>query len=171
MSEIRRVGPDYAETLAVLCATTFAEAYREEHSAEDIRAYCAANYTADAAAAALADPDTVCKVAFGKDGAAVGYYLLKHHDCPVALAGGSSELKQIYILAREFGSGVGRSLFDDAVDCVRDAGRRWIWLSVSDRNHRAQAFYRKLAFEPVGAGPVLEVGSDRLTSTMMAREA
>jgi hypothetical protein len=49
------------------------------------------------------------------------------------------------------------------------AGGSWIWQSVSDRNRRAQSFYRKLAFEPLGAGPVLDVGSDRLTSTIMAR--
>lgn len=170
MTEIRRVGPDFAPRLEALWTTTFEQAYREEHSAEDIRAYCAANYTVDTAEAALADPNAVCKVAFEDDGAAVGYYLLKHHDCPAPLAGGSSELKQIYILARAYGSGVGRSLFDDAVDCVRDAGRSWMWLSVSDRNLRAQAFYRKLAFERLGPGPVFDVGTDRLTSTMMARE-
>lgn len=168
--EIRRVGPDFAPQLAALWATTFEQAYREEHSADDIRAYCAANFTVEAANAALSDPDTVCKMAFGHNGAEVGYYLLKHHECPVPLAGGSSELKQIYILAREYGTGVGRSLFDDAVRCVRDGGRSWIWLGVSDRNLRAQAFYRKLSFDPLGSGPVFDVGTDRLTSTLMARK-
>jgi len=169
VTDKRRVGPDFAAQLAALWSTTFEQAYRDEHSAENIRAYCAANYTVDAARAALTDPSTVCKVAFDQD-AAVGFFVLKHQECPVPLAGGSSELKQIYILASEYGSGLGRSLFADAVSCVRNAGRSWIWLSVSDRNRRAQAFYRKLAFEPLGPGPVFEVGSDRLTSTMMARK-
>ena len=98
MTEICQVGPEYAPRLAALWTTTFEQAYHEEHSAEDIRAYCTANYTVDAARDALADADVVCKVAFGNEGEAVGYYLLKHHECPVPLAGGSSELKQIYIL-------------------------------------------------------------------------
>lgn len=169
MIELRRVDPSFAPDLAELWSTTFEEAYKDEHSAENIRAYCAANYTVDAAEAVLSDPRVFCRVAF-RDRTALGFHLVKHHDCPAPLAGGSSELKQLYIRAGEYGSGVGRRLMDDAMGCVRNAGRSWIWLSVSDRNHRARSFYRKLAFKPLGKGPVFEVGTERLTSTIMARE-
>ena len=97
-------------------------------------------------------------------------HLVKHNECPVPLNGGASELKQIYVLASEYGSGVGKLLFNDALQCMQDAGATWIWLSVSDLNQRAQSFYRKLAFKPLGIGPVFEVGSDRLTSTIMGRK-
>lgn len=168
MVELRRVDAGFANGLVQLWATTFEQAYDTVHSAENIRAYCATNYTIEAAETHLSDPEVVCTVAF-RDRAALGFYLLKHHDAPVPLGGGESELKQIYILAHEYGSGMGDWLLDDAIQCIRNAGRSWIWLSVSDRNVRAQSFYRKRAFEPLGAGPVFEVGSDRLTSTVMGR--
>lgn len=169
MIDLRKVEKSFSHDLAELWTVTYEEAYKEEHTAENIHAYCAENYTVDAAMDALTNPDIVCKVAFDNH-APVGFYLIKHSECPVPLDGGSSELKQIYILADQYGSGVGKLLFDDALCCVQEAGRSWIWLSVSDRNLRAQSFYRKLGFSSLGEGPVFEIGSDRLTSTIMARE-
>lgn len=167
--ELRRVDVGFAHHLVGLWTTTFEVAYKAVHSEENIRAYCESNYTVDAAEAALSDPKVICKVAF-REPMALGFYLVKHNECPVSLGGTSSELKQIYVLASEYGSGVGKLLFDDAIQCVQDAGGSWIWLTVSDLNQRAQSFYRKLAFKPLGMGPVIEVGSDRLTSTIMGRE-
>lgn len=169
MIELRRVDPGFSPRLVELWATTFEQAYGEEHSDENIRTYCTVNYTSDAAETVLSDPKVVCKVAFDSR-TALGFYLIKHDACPMPLNGGSSELKQIYILASEYGSGVGKLLFEDALDCVRSAERSWIWLSVSDRNLRAQSFYRKQDFISLGKGPVFEVGTDRLSSTIMGRE-
>ena len=166
MIEVRRVDEAFSHSLAELWATTFKQAYDATHSTENIRAYCSSNYTVDAARATLSDPRVVCKVAF-KSSTAIGFYVVKHHACPVPLDGASSELKQIYLMAPAYGSGVGRMLLNDASDVIRKAGRSWMWLAVSDRNVRAQSFYRKFAFQPLGCGPVFEVGSDRLTSTLM----
>jgi ribosomal protein S18 acetylase RimI-like enzyme len=166
---LRRVDKAFARQLVDLWSTTFEDAYRDLHSEENIRAYCDSNYTIDAAEAALSDPRSVCKVAF-RDREAVGFYLVRHCECPVRLEGESSELKQLYVRSSEYGSGAGRTLIEDAVWCARAAGRSWLWLSVSDLNDRARSFYRNLGFEALGSGPVLEVGSDRLTSTIMALE-
>lgn len=169
MIKIYPVDAGFKHHLVRLWKTTFEEAYNAVHSEENIRAYCESNYTVGAAEAILSDPKAICKVAF-RDHTALGFYLVKHHACPVPLGSDSSELKQIYILANEYGSGVGKSLFDDAIQCVQKAGGSWIWLSVSDLNQRARSFYRKLGFKPLGKGPVFKVGSDRLTSTIMGRE-
>jgi len=167
--QLRRVDRGFARQLAKLWAVTFQDAYEEVHSTENIRAYCEANYSVDAAENLLSDPSVHCAVAFG-DRSALGFHLVKHHGCPLPLIGESSELKQLYVVARAYGSGVGQALFEDAVRSVQRAGGSWIWLSVSDLNYRARAFYRKLSFEPLGKGPIFEVGSDRPTSTIMARK-
>lgn len=168
MTSIRTVGIEFADQLVGLWVDTFMQAYDGVHTPENIRAYCAANFTAERAKADLADARTRCCAVF-RDGRPTGFYVLKDHDCPVALEGGSAELKQIYVLAEEYGSGAGRALFRDALDAVSGFGRAWMWLSVSDLNQRAQAFYDKNDFEPLGPGPVFDVGTDRLTSTIMAR--
>lgn len=97
----------------------------------------------------------------------MGFYLVKHHACPIALEGRSSELKQIYTLSSEYGSGVGKLLFEDCVQRIRENQASWVWLAVSNINYRAQAFYLKLGFEAIGDGPTLSVGADQLTSTIM----
>ena len=36
--------------------------------------------------------------------------------------------------------------------------------------YRAQAFYKKLKFEKVGIGPVLKVGKDNLSSSILVKD-
>lgn len=167
MGQIRRVGPEFAQQLVELWNSTFEDAYTGVHSPENIKAYCSKAFTLEAATAELSDEDSVC-AAYYRDERPVGFCLVKHRIGPVSLDGGSSELKQLYILAGEYGSGVGVMLFDEACDIVRSAGRRWLWLAVSDKNYRAQAFYAKRDVQKFVPGPVFEVGTDRLTSTIMA---
>ena len=172
MTDIRfeRIGVERAGELAELQATTFREAYAGVHTRENIEAYIGANYTMAVAEADLSANETVCCLGL-VDSAAFGYYLIKHVDCPMALDSSSSELKQIYVLSSEYGRGLGHSLYQHAIEAIASAGRKWVWLCVSDVNYRAQAFYRKLGFSKLGAGPILEVGSDRLESSILAREA
>lgn len=95
--------------------------------------------------------------------------MIKDNACPAALEGKSVELKQIYVLESGYGQGLGKLLFKDAMKAARGLNAHWLWLSVSDINHRAQAFYKKLGFEVAGTGPTFNVGSDRLTSTVMTK--
>ncbi|MGD1904537.1 MAG: GNAT family N-acetyltransferase [Leptolyngbyaceae cyanobacterium] len=169
MVDLKRVGVESAEILVHLWRETFTQAYGEVHSAENIHAYCDRNYTPAKAIALLSDPQVHCCTAF-RQGKPVGYCIVNPHPCPIPLEGDAAELKQIYILASEYGQGLGKTLFDQAVEIARDAHCTWLWLCVSDLNYRAQAFYRKLDFKPIGSGPVLTVGTDRLPSTILIRK-
>lgn len=167
--KIERIGPNRALQLANLQALTFKEAYSEVHSPEDIETYCLTHYTSEIAKADLSSEQTVCCVGL-LDSEPSGYYLVNHQTSPIDLGSESSELKQIYVLSSAYGDGLGRALYDHALEIIRSAGRYWVWLCVSDINYRAQAFYDKLGFENVGAGPVLEVGGDKLKSSVLALE-
>lgn len=165
--ELNYIGPESVALLAQLSVDTFLQAYADAHDAEDLDAFCRDNYAEQPLASVLWDGSTRVVVAFEQQ-TPVGYYVLRHQECPWPLDGLSSELKKIYVLAAYFGSGLGRVLFDDAVSAARDAGSHWLWLSVADTNHRARAFYDHLGFETVGVGPVIAVGRQRLTSSIMA---
>jgi ribosomal protein S18 acetylase RimI-like enzyme len=167
--KIDRIGPDRAAQLADLQVRTFKQAYSEVHSREDIDAYCHAHYTSETAEAELSSEQTVCCVGL-LDSAPVGYYMVNHHASPIDLGSKSSELKQIYVLSSAYGNGLGRALYDHALATIRSAGHLWVWLCVSDINYRAQSFYDRLGFAKVGVGPVLEVGKDKLKSSILAVE-
>jgi len=153
MYEIVTANVDFASILSQLWKDTFAQAYVDVHTAENIQAYCDNNFSIESARSDLNDDKVVCKIA-KLDDVAVGFYLLKQHNCPVRLDGNAIELKQIYILSDHFGSGLGKMLFEDALGAIEQNG----------------SSHNKLAFKAVGKGPAIEVGTDRLTSTIMARD-
>ena len=167
MFELQIVGTEYSDQLVKLWVDTFKQAYKDVHLPEDIAAYCAANFTAESASDELSSPQTVCCIASIENDPR-GFYLVKHNGCPFPVDADASELKQIYVLASEYGNGLGRSLYEHAIESIRAAGSGCVWLSVADINLRAQAFYKKLGFDRLGPGPILEVGSERLTSSIMA---
>jgi len=169
MIEIYRIGPGRAALLAKLQSLTFKQAYSDVHSSEDIEAYCLAHYTSEIAEADLSSQETVCGVG-QLNSEPCGYYMVKHQACPVTLGSESSELKQIYVLSSAYGCGLGRALYEHAIATIRSVGHRWVWLCVSDINCRAQAFYAKLGFARVATGPVLEVGKDKLQSSILVLE-
>ncbi len=157
-----------AAHLASLWSRTFIQAYRTVHTRKNIDVYCRHNFTHEQAQAALSDPSIHCVIST-QDGQPCGFYTLKDTPCPHSLDGTSAELKQIYILSSEYGAGLGRLLFEDAMKALTARSIEWMWLSVSDKNTRAQAFYDKLNFKTIGTGPRFEVGTDRLTSTVLAK--
>lgn len=168
MHMIRAATLSDADTLADLWASTFRDAYQGLHSPQDINAYCAANYTLAHAESVLTDGKHECVIAYSGD-AATGLLVIKWASCPVELDGPSAELKQIYVSASEYGNGLGKMLFEKALSMLADKSIEWLWLTVSDKNPRAKAFYEKNGFAYQGSGPNLHVGKDVLTSSILAR--
>ena len=165
--KINRLRTDQAVQLAALQTRTFTEAYADVHSPEDIKTYCAAHYSPEAAAKELASEENVCCMGL-LNSEPVGYYIVKHKACPITLGSESSELKQIYTLRSAYGVGLGQVLCEHALTAIRSAGRKLVWLCVSDSNYRAKAFYEKLRFKKIGTGPFLIVGRDELSSSILA---
>lgn len=71
------------------------------------------------------------------------------------------EIQRIYILQSFQGLGLGKKLFEFALQEAKNQGCDWAWLGVWEKNFKAQAFYQKYGFEkfsehafPVGGGKV-----------------
>ncbi|MEO0996713.1 MAG: GNAT family N-acetyltransferase [Pseudomonadota bacterium] len=163
---LKNIGPESSQLLSDLSIATFVQAYQDVHSWQNIQHYCRRHYSEAAAKKTLQRDDIGAVVAFAGAQPA-GFYVLRHRRCPPAPGIAASELKQIYVLAAHYGSGLGRQLFEHAVSAARNRGSERLWLCVSNANLRAQAFYRKLGFAVVGDGPALEVGTDTLPSTIL----
>lgn len=57
------------------------------------------------------------------------------------------EIQRIYILNECQGLGLGKKLFELALDMAKEGGFDWAWLGVWEHNVQAQGFYRKYGFE------------------------
>ncbi len=163
-----RAGIGSKEHLVRLWIDSFTQAYKDLHSSENIRSYCSEHYTSTAAKKILTDDSYTCTLV-SRSAKNVGVTILHHHSCPLRPELEASELKHLYILASEYGTGLGKLMMEKAIEQVQHTRKDWIWLCVSDLNHRAQRFYEKTGFQLIGAGPVLEVGTDKLTSSLMIR--
>ncbi|MEM6447286.1 MAG: GNAT family N-acetyltransferase [Cyanobacteria bacterium P01_D01_bin.123] len=165
--ELRRVELDAAEQLSQLGAKSFQQAYADTHSTEHLAAYCGKHYSVEKIQSILGSKRAAYCVAY-READPVGFYVLLNQSSPAGFPKLTCELKQIYVLASEYGCGLGQLLYWDAIASAAEFGVDTIWLCVSTINYRAQAFYRKLGFVELGAGPLLEVGRENLCSRILS---
>jgi diamine N-acetyltransferase len=140
--------------IAGLAARTFTLACPPTASPSDIAAFIETRLTAESFAEYIADPQRQVAIAV-LEGNVIGYTMLifesPSHDVACQLtATPTAELSKIYVDPIHHGGAVARALCDNAVSCVRDAGRAAVWLGTNQANQRAQRFYEKNGFARVG---------------------
>lgn len=166
---LKKAALESAELLANFLKSSFIDAYHDVHSEANIEAYCNEFYTREHQEKAIADTNYDIYFAL-KAGKEVGVLVINHQSCHLRPELKSSELKQIYLRSSEYGTGLGKSLMEHAYKLIASRGNEWVWLCVSDLNHRAQRFYEKSNFQRIGKGPILKVGTERLPSSIMIRQ-
>ena len=165
---IRVAATDDAALLAELGMRTFVETFAEDNAAADMAEYVASAFSPRQLAIELADAASIFFVA-DVDGTAAGYAKLRAAAPTVRIDGRHPvELVRLYVLRTWLGRGVGEALMRACFHRALTAGHDVVWLGVWERNHRAQAFYRKWHFRPVGHH-VFQLGSDAQTDVLMAR--
>ena len=118
--------------------------------------------------AEIASADYATLVAFA-NGALAAFAQVRRKDPPPCVTGDSPiEIHRFYVDQRWHGHGVARPLMDSSIAAARALGARTLWLSVWERNPRAQAFYAKCGFVRVGDADFW-VGPDRQTDHIFAR--
>jgi len=154
--------------LSELGARTFAETFAADNTPEDLAAYMATSFNVAQQSAELKDPASTFLIA-ELDGRAAGYAKL-HDGKPEQGVEGAKpvELVRLYVSREWLGRGIGEQLMRACLDEARQAGHETIWLGVWERNARAQAFYRKWNFRPVGEHE-FQLGADLQRDILLER--
>ena len=126
---------------------SFCDTFAHLYSAEDLAAFLN-QFTPDAWQAEHDDPAFAFQV--GEQDGVVGYAKLGPNKLPFIDPEGAIELKQLYLLKRAHGTGLGRQLMDWVVAEARRRAAVRLVLSVWENNHRAQAFYQRYGFADRG---------------------
>jgi len=74
-------------------------------------------------------------------------------DPPVAAAittRPTAELSKCYVMPGHHGAGVASALMTRTLEAARERGAAAVWLGVNEENERAQGFYVRSGFGPVG---------------------
>jgi ribosomal protein S18 acetylase RimI-like enzyme len=147
---IRRARLDDAEALAAIGEATFTDTFGHLYPPDHLAAFVAEAYDLARTRAELADRASASWLVEA-GGEAIGYATvgpcaLPHRDVTPACG----ELKRIYLRAAWQGSGLAARLYDTARAWLERDGPRTIWLGVWSENLKAQRFYARRGFVPVG---------------------
>jgi ribosomal protein S18 acetylase RimI-like enzyme len=127
---------------------SFYDTFAHLYTPEDLAAFLA-RFTPEAWGEEFADPRYRFRVA-EVDGQVVGYAKLGPSELPVETDKRAAELRQLYLLRKCHGQGVGKVLTDWAIDEARRLGAEELYLTVYVDNHRARRLYDRYGFEVVG---------------------
>lgn len=165
---IRHGTVDDAELLSELGARTFSETFAADNTEEDLTEYLATSFNVAQQTAELEDPASTFLIA-EITGRAAGYAMLRDGEPERGVEGANPiELVRLYVAREWLGRGLGEQLMRACLDEARQAGHETIWLGVWERNARAQAFYRKWNFRPVGEH-MFQLGADLQRDLLMER--
>lgn len=165
--EIADIG--FAEELVQFWKESFLAAYSDTHSEENIKAYFSASYTVEEAINMLSSSNYECLKA-KRNHSTVGIAIINNRRCPLKEELNAAELKHLYLLPSEYGSGLANQLMEEVFKKAEAAGQSHVWLSVSKLNARAKRFYVKLGFELLGDGEDINVGNEVLPSLILFKK-
>ncbi len=143
------------DELADVAARTFPLACPPSAAPADVAAFIAANLSRASFSDYLDDPDRVVLTAHD-DVRMLGYAMLirgvpADPDVQRAVTSRPAvELSKIYVLPDAHGSGASGALVAEVLRHARESGAACVWLGVNQENKRAQRFYAKHGFSPVG---------------------
>ena len=171
METIRLIpcGADDLRMLRELSISTFRDAFESQNDPEDFRYYLEKAFSPKQLRAEWEHPHTRFYFAWSPDQVA-GYCKLNTETAQTELQeAGGMEIERIYVTAAFQGRGVGRLMLEEIVGLARQAGKRYVWLGVWQKNEGAIRFYERHGFTIFGEHPYY-IGSDRQMDWMMRRE-
>ncbi|GAA0892927.1 GNAT family N-acetyltransferase [Fulvivirga kasyanovii] len=126
--------------------TTFTEAFGAVNSPENLQKYLDSKFSPEALAEEVANPDSMFFFA-EHDGQVIGYLKINFGDAQTeSMPEHTMEIERIYVLAKYYGKGVAKLLFDKAMSLARETNSVTVWLGVWEENPRAIKFYEKNGF-------------------------
>ena len=158
-----------AERLAAFGHRVFSDTFAADNDPAQLSSYVDAAYTPEVQAGELANAAITTWLACDADDRLLGFAQVRKGPAPPSVTGPSPlELWRLYVDHEWHGHGVAAALMKAVVEGALNDGAGTLWLGVWERNPRAQAFYRKHGFEPVGAH-VFMFGTEEQTDQIWVR--
>ena len=161
------------DPLVTLSKRTFFDAFAADNASTDMEQHLATRFTPEKITQQLTDARSVFFIAHPTatpNSSAVGYaQLIRNVPVPNAEpAGKAIELSKLYVDQAVIGQGYGARLMQTCIDYATTQQFSTLWLGVWEHNTRAQRFYRRWGFEPVGTQSFV-LGRDVQTDDVLVR--
>lgn len=144
---IRKVELAEVEDLATLAKQTFRETFAHDNTEEQLQGYFEEAYALPVLTAELENPESATYF-IQADGKVAGYLRVNWGNAQTEQElEDAFEIQRLYVLREFQGLGLGKQLFEFALDLAEQSGATWAWLGVWERNFKAQSFYARYGFE------------------------
>ena len=144
---IRKVEIADVEVLAKLAKQTFRETFAHDNTEEQLQEYFEEAYNLIVLSTELEDPDSESYFIMHEEEIA-GFLKVNWGNAQTERElENAFEIQRLYVLQTYQGFGLGKQLFEFALEHAENNGFSWAWLGVWEHNTKAQAFYNRYGFE------------------------
>lgn len=154
------------QPLISISKKTFDETFRPDNKDEIIDHYLSTSFTEEKMKAQLNNPNSEFFFAYS-DKYVAGYLKINISDAQTeSIAEDTLEIERIYVDNRYQKQGIGKQLYDKAIERAKNHNIKRIWLGVWEHNHNALAFYDKMGFKHTDSH-VFRMGDEAQTDFIM----
>ncbi|TRZ35935.1 GNAT family N-acetyltransferase [Niallia circulans] len=130
---------------------TFNETFKDQNTPENMTAYLVVAFTIEKLKTELKNTSSHFFFVFVNTEIA-GYLKVNIDDAQSEAMGAESlEVERIYVKSQYQKLGLGKQLFNKALDVSRQLNKKKIWLGVWEKNENAIAFYKRIGFVQTGS--------------------
>ena len=144
---IRKVEIADVEVLAKLAKQTFRETFAHDNMEEQLQEYFEETYNLRVLSTELENPESETYFIMHEEEIA-GFLKVNWGNAQTERElENAFEIQRLYVLQTYQGFGLGKQLFEFALEHAEKNGFSWAWLGVWEHNTKAQAFYNRYGFE------------------------
>ena len=144
---IRKVEIADVEVLAKIAKQTFRETFSHDNTEEQLQEYFEEAYNLRVLSTELEDPDSETYFIMHEEEIA-GFLKVNWGNAQTERElENAFEIQRLYVLQTYQGFGLGKQLFEFALEHAEKNGFSWAWLGVWEHNTKAQVFYYRYGFE------------------------
>ena len=144
---IRKVEIADVEVLAKIVKQTFRETFAHDNTEEQLQEYFEDAYNLRVLSTELENPDSETYFIMHEEEIA-GFLKVNWGNAQTERElENAFEIQRLYVLQTYQGFGLGKQLFEFALEHAEKNGFSWAWLGVWEHNTKAQAFYNQYGFE------------------------
>ncbi len=129
---------------------TFYDTFKDQNSPENMNAYLEKAFNLEQLEQELSNSSSQFFFVYYKNEVA-GYLKLNTDEAQTEPKGAESlEIERIYLRSRFQKLGLGKFLFQKAIEIAAELDKKEVWLGVWEKNVNAIAFYKKMGFVQTG---------------------
>jgi len=165
---IKRCTFEDLHKLQDICYETFNETFKDQNSPENMKAYLEMAFNLKQLEKELSNSSSQFFFVYCNNEAA-GYLKVNINEAQSEKMGDESlEIERIYIKSKFQKHGLGKYLFNKALEIAKELNKKKIWLGVWEKNENAIAFYKKMGFVQTDAHSFY-MGDEEQTDFIMTK--